>query len=487
MVATHAGSGVAMSLDEVEVRALSLQRLASLIGAKRVHDFEATAAAARADLDGRSVLNVNSTATGGGVAELLQTILAYARGAGVDARWAVIEGDPRFFEITKRIHNHLYGTPGDGGPLGEDERRDYEQTMARNAAGLVDLVRANDIVVLHDPQTAGLAATVRRAGASVVWRCHVGIDTPNEHSERGWEFLRPYVEGVDGFVFSCEHFAPSWVPRDRLAVIAPSIDPFSAKNEPIDAATVVARLQYVGLLAGDGRVVPGLFTRRDGSEGRVTGTVDFLGTGPPPAAGVPIVLQASRWDALKDMPGVLTGFARFVAPRSDAHLILAGPQTAGVADDPEADQVLADCLAAWKQLPDAVQQQTHLVCVPMTDADEAAAIVNALQRYATVVVQKSIAEGFGLTVAEAMWKSRAVVATAVGGIVDQVVSGDTGILIDDPYDLEAYGQAVCSLLADGDARERMGARARARAVEFFLGDRHLENWARLFAKIDGER
>src|SRR6185503_18037292 len=123
-----------------------------------------------------------------------QTLLSYARGAGVETHWLVIEGDPRFFEITKRLHNHLYGTPGDGGPLSTSERHDYEETIQRNVTGLLASIRAGDIVVLHDPQTAGLAAAVRRAGATVVWRCHVGIDLPNEYSDRGWEFVRPYVD-----------------------------------------------------------------------------------------------------------------------------------------------------------------------------------------------------------------------------------------------------------------------------------------------------
>lgn len=473
-----------MALQEVDVQALALERLEALIGPQRASQFESTATAARALLNGRSVLNVNSTATGGGVAELLQTLLAYARGARVDARWVVIEGDPRFFEITKRVHNHLYGTSGDGGPLHTVERRDYEHTIQGNVAELLELVRVGDIVVLHDPQTAGLAAAVKRVGAHVVWRCHVGIDSPNAHSERGWEFLQPYVDGADGYVFSCERFAPSWIPRHQLAIIPPSIDPFSTKNEAIDAATVVCRLQCVGLLAGDNDGPAGTFTRRDGSQGQITRRVDFVGTGPPPPVDAPIVLQASRWDALKDMDGVLLGFADHIADRSDAHLILAGPQASGVADDPEADQVLRECLSLWHRLPTAVQLRAHLVCVPMDDPDEAAAIVNALQRHATVVVQKSLAEGFGLTVAEAMWKSQAVVGTAVGGIVDQIVPGETGLLIDDARDLEQFGQAVCSLLDNADERNRMGSNAHRRAVEHFLGDRHLESWAQLFGRLD---
>ncbi|HEY5170379.1 MAG TPA: glycosyltransferase, partial [Acidimicrobiia bacterium] len=455
----------------------------SLLGPERAERFETTAATARALLEGHSVLNVNSTATGGGVAELLQTLLAYARGAGVDARWVVIEGNPRFFEITKRVHNHLYGTPGDGGPLGSAERRDYEETLHRNVSGLLEVVGTEDIVVLHDPQTAGLAAAMRRAGARVVWRCHIGIDTPNEHSERGWEFLRPYVEEVGGYVFSCEWFAPAWVPRHNLAVIAPSIDPFSAKNEPIAPELVAPLLQYVGLLGGGTDEPVGMFTRRDGSQGRVTRRVDLLGTGPPPPPDVPIVLQASRWDALKDMPGVLTGFADSVVDRTDAHLVLAGPQTSGVADDPEANAVLLACVSLWRALPRSTQRRIHLACVPMDDPDEAAAIVNALQRHATIVVQKSIAEGFGLTVAEAMWKSRPVIGSAVGGIVDQIVSGETGLLLDDARNLEHCADSICSLLDQPAEGSRMGSNGRQRAAQKFLGDRHLAQWAQLFARL----
>ena len=177
---------------------------------------------------------------------------------------------------------------------------------------------------------------------------------------------------------------------------------------------------------------------------------------------MPIVLQTSRWDALKDMSGVLTAFAQHIADRSDAHLILAGPQTSGVADDPEANQVLRECVSLWHALPIELQRRTHLACVPMDDADENAAIINALQRHASVVVQKSLAEGFGLTVVEAMWKSRPVVGSAVGGILDQVVPGETGLLLDDPRNLEQFGEDVCALLADPAERERLGANGRQR-------------------------
>jgi trehalose synthase len=466
---------------EVDVHAIALDRLAELLGTSRAERFRQIAVSAQALLEGRRIVNVNSTATGGGVAELLQTLLAYARGAGVDARWIVVEGDPRFFDITKRIHNRLYGTAGDGGPLGPDERRHYEAAADRNVERVRALVRPGDILVLHDPQTAGLTRHFTGRGVKVVWRCHVGIDDQNEHSAEAWSFLRPEIEAADAFVFSREQFAPAWIPRERLVVIAPSIDPFSAKNEAMDADRVVPLLQLVGLLDGGSPIRDFSFARRQGSRGRVASRVDLLGTGPvSPAA--PIVLQASRWDAMKDMQGVMTGFVEAIMPHTDASLVLAGPDASGVADDPEANGILRECLDAWAHLPAEGRDRVHLVCVPMEDCDEAASIVNALQRHAAVVVQKSLAEGFGLTVTEAMWKARPVVGSAVGGIVDQIVPGRTGELVD-AHDLDAYGRAACALLADHSRADEMGRAGHERVREHFLGDRHLEQWAALFDVI----
>jgi trehalose synthase len=474
-------------LHEVEVQALDPKRLEPLIGAKRMARFEQAIAVAQATLGGRSVLNVNSTATGGGVAEMLQTLLAYGRGAGIDARWLVIEGDPDFFAITKRIHNGLYGSPGDGGDLGRPERRHYERVLRHNAEELLAFVRPGDVVIIHDPQPAALGAVAKQAGASVVWRCHVGLDHPNQWSERAWNFLRPYVAEADAMVVSRAAFAPPWAEADRLHVITPSIDPFSAKNEPVAARDVLLTLSYVGLLDGSS-AAPGVpFTRRDGSPGRINRRVDVLQTGPPPPVETPLVVQVSRWDRTKDMAGVMDGFARHVDPSLGAHLLLCGPAVTGVADDPEGADVLAECMSQWQQLPHAVRSRVHLACIPMADADENAAIVNAIQRHAAVIVQKSLAEGFGLTVAEAMWKRRPVVASAVGGIVDQIEHGRQGLLVDDPTDLRAFGAAVETLLRDPAEAARLARNARRRVASEFLGDRHLESYGRLFEQLVGAR
>ncbi len=466
----------------VEIEPIATEQLERIIGPERSAQFEEAAASARELLAGRRVVNVNSTANGGGVAELLQTLLSYARGVGVDADWIVIDAEPEFFDVTKRIHNWLYGAPGDGGPLGPPEHARYEAVMRANAAALPSFAGPNDIVILHDPQTAGLADAVRATGAKLVWRCHVGRDTPNEYTEEGWEFLRRYVQDADAFVFSRAEFAPSWVDPDRLFVIPPSIDPLSTKNQPLTDEQVLGILQYVGLLGGhaDPPSVP--FVRRDGSPGRIGRRVDVLQTGPPPPPSAPLVVQVSRWDWMKDMTGVLRGFAAHL-DAGDAHLALVGPAVHGVDDDPEAGLVLDECMGAWGELPEHLRERVHLACVPMHDPDEAAIIVNALQRHAAVVAQKSLAEGFGLTVTEAMWKRRPIVASRVGGIADQITDREHGLLIDDPHDLDGFGRAVRLLLEDRPLADRLASAAYERAHEQFLGDRHLERYAVLFASL----
>lgn len=475
-------------MREVAVQAIDARRLEPLIGEPRMAHYLAEAEEARRLLAGRSVINVNSTAAGGGVAELLQSLLGYARGAGIDARWLVLDGDPEFFAITKRIHNWIHGVPGDGGPLGDDERRHYEQVTARNAQELRAVVRPGDAVLLHDPQTAAFASALRDAGAMVVWRCHIGADAPNEWTERAWDFLRPYLAGVvDAIVVSRIPFAPPWADPVRVYAIPPSIDPFSAKNQPIERALVREALVYVGMLAGEPDGPHVAFTRRDGSPGRIDRHADVLQTGPPPPPDAPLVVQVSRWDRLKDMAGVMTAFAEHVDPALGAHLLLAGPVVTGVADDPEGGMVLRECIDRWRQLPHDARSRVHLACTPMADPDEQAAIVNALQRHATIVLQKSLGEGFGLTVSEAMWKERPVIASAVGGIADQIRDGRDGILLPDPTDLAACGAAIERLLRDPLEAARLARSARERVTQEFLGDRHLARYASLFRQIAADQ
>jgi trehalose synthase len=474
-------------MEEVVVRPIDLERLVGVLPADRAERLLAAAERARATFGDRVVWHVNATAHGGGVAEMLQTLLAYGNGAGIENRWLVLEGDPAFFAITKRLHNALHGEAGDGGQLGRAERMQYDEVLRANLAGLLPLVSARDIVLLHDPQTAGLAEGLTKMGARVVWRCHVGRDSTNDLTRAGWEFLRPYLGHAHALVFSRREYAPGWVEDGRLVVIPPSIDPFAVKNMPLSPELVTAVLASVGLVTGGDRDGPVDFVRRDGSPGTVPpqGRSGGLLAGDPPPVGVPLVVQVSRWDRLKDMSGVMEGFALAVADDDldGVHLMLAGPDVSGVSDDPEGVEVLGQCREQWGQLPDTVRSRVHLAAIPMDDGDENALIVNALQRHAAVVVQKSLVEGFGLTVTEAMWKRRPVVASKVGGIQDQITDGRDGLLVEDPYDIEQFAGVLRRPLVDGELAARLGDAGRARVLKEFLGDRHLEQYVDLFSRL----
>jgi trehalose synthase len=227
---------------------------------------------------------------------------------------------------------------------------------------------------------------------------------------------------------------------------------------------------------------------RDGSPGAVRSHRDSGGLllgGDPPPLGAPLVVQVSRWDRLKDMAGVMEGFAR-AAGRDDlggAHLMLAGPDVAGVTDDPEGAEVLGVCREEWERLPTTIRNRVHLATIPMDDVDENAVIVNALQRHAAVVVQKSLVEGFGLTVTEAMWKARPVVASKLGGIQDQIVHERDGLLVEDPSDLDEFAEVLRRPLSDAALAGRLGAAAHARVLEEYVGDRHLEQYVDLFSAL----
>jgi trehalose synthase len=464
-----------LAISEVPVAAVSLERFRGLLGERFAELEEATRTAGEL-LAGRVIWHVNSTARGGGVAELLQSLLAYARGAGVDVRWVTISGNEPFFAVTKRIHNNLHGSPGDGGGLGEAERKIYEKALAADAGALTERLQPDDIVYLHDPQPAGLTRLTHDVGVDVIWRCHVGVDHPNQLARRAWAFLTPYIEVANAYVFSRREFVWEGLDPDKLWIVPPSIDAFSPKNQDLDPGAVQSILATIGLAADGGDQAP-VFQRQDGSRARVNRRAALTQDGPLPA-DVPTIAQVSRWDRLKDPGGVLRCFAERLR-HPTAHLVLAGPAVAEVADDPEGAEVLAEVEAMRASLPDEIRARTHLVSLPMDDIEENAAMVNAIQRHADVVLQKSLAEGFGLTVAEAMWKARPVVAGRVGGIQDQIVDGVSGVLVDDPVDLPAVAEAIDDLLADPERARSIGEAARQRVLDEFLGTRHLVQYMNL--------
>jgi trehalose synthase len=459
---------------------MPIARFAEVLTSDQQAGLERTVARSQRSLAGRVVWNVNSTAYGGGVAEMLRSLIAYSRAAGADARWVVMGGEPDFFRVTKRIHNNLHGYAGDGGPLGDAEREIYEAVAAATAEQLAPLVQPGDIVVAHDPQTAGLVQPLVDLGAHVIWRAHIGLDLPNDRARAAWSFLLPYVVPAAAYVFSREAFAWEGLDPERVEIIRPSIDPFSAKNQQLPDADVKAILAAAGILEYDGPGQP-VYLRHDGSPGRVDRRAQMIEE-QPLSLEAPLVTQVSRWDSLKDPIGVMDGLVTQTRHATAAHLVLAGPDPSSVSDDPEGANVLRSCVARWQGLAPDVRGRIHLALLPMEDSEENAAIVNALQRWSSVVVQKSLAEGFGLTVAEAMWKARPVVASRVGGIQDQIVDGESGVLVD-PTDIAAFGDTVRELMLDGERRERIGAAAQARVRDEFLGVRHLTQYVDLFERV----
>ena len=466
-------------IHEVELGSAPIERFRPLVSTQMWPELEGGLAGLKRRLDGHVLWNVNSTACGGGVAEMLASLIPYDRGAGIDERWAVVEGSPDFFNATKKIHTLLHGVEPDGGPLTAGERRVYEEATARNSEGLARLIRPGDVAILHDPQTAGLVPGLRARGVKVVWRSHIGVDEPNDLARTVWDFLRPFVSEASACVFSRAAYAWDGLDEARVRIITPCIDPFSTKNQDIPDESVTAILRASGTLQGvDGEAT---FTRHDGTAARVTRSAQ-VGDGPV-AADARIVLQVSRWDRLKDPVGVMDSFVRFIAPRTDACLVLAGPAATSVIDDPEQPEILEDLGRRHKAMPAATRHRVVIAQIPMQDTEENAAIVNALQRRADVVVQKSLAEGFGLTVSEAMWKRRPVVASRVGGIPDQIEQGKSGILVDDARDLRAFGDAVVGLLQDEQPARRLGVEARHRVARKFISPCHLIEQARLVVDL----
>ena len=469
-------------LSSVPLTSTSIDPFREILEPAEWDGFRATMQQASTRLNGRRIWNINSTAHGGGVAEMLAWQIPYERGVGMDVRWLVIEGQPAFFAFTKRLHSLLHGVAADGSAITDAERTAYEGTLAQNAEALAGQVRAGDVVIVHDPQPAGLIPNLVRRRCCVIWRCHIGIDEANDVAKAAWHFLMPYVGAAHATVFSRRAYVWDGLEGKRVAIIPPAIDAFTPKNEELAPANVAAILKATGILADGAISGEPSFRRRDGSPALVRRSTELL----PRARvhdGPRVVVQVSRWDRLKDPLGVLQGFADFVAPGTDAHLILAGPGLSSVVDDPEEKDVFRDLENRWNGLQPGLRDRIHLARLPTKDTDENAAVVNALQRRADVVVQKSLREGFGLTVAEAMWKGRPVVATRVGGIQDQIQDGKSGVLIDDPRDLASFGRAVNRLLNDPETAKRLGEAARVRVRQEFLAPGLLRQQARLILSL----
>jgi trehalose synthase len=414
-------------LERVPLLERELDDYAPVVGDTTVEQLHELARPLR----GIRVLHVSATAYGGGVAELLATHVPLLRSVGIEADWQVLRGSDEFFAITKQVHNALQGADVE---LTQEMRRTYLERILDNA---LLLEGGYDVVVVHDPQPAALLSFVRDhvpnwcADARWVWRCHIDLTDANPQV---WEFFRPYIELHDASVWTMPEFVPASLKMDKIVHAPPCIDPLSVKN--LDLAT-----PFCIEIAKQYSIDP----RR------------------------PIMCQVSRYDPWKDPIGVIEAFRIVRQQVTDAQLILAGSMAT---DDPEGFRVWDETEAARKG-----DRDIHL----LSNLHQVGAVqINAFQRIATVVVQKSLREGFGLTVSEALWKGRPVVGGRAGGIKLQIRDGFDGYLVDS---VEECAARVIDLFADPVGADAMGAQAREFVRGEFLSTRELADWLRLLADL----
>ncbi len=431
-------------------------------------------------LKGRKIWMVNSTATGGGVAEMMPRMIGLMREMDVEVEWAVMNTDREpFFALTKNLHNLIHGAGHTD--LGPAEREVYEAVNREHAEDFLRYLSPEDIVVIHDPQPMAMGPILKeKLGVKTVWRCHIGLDETNEKTQAAWEFLDPYMAGYDRFIFS----VPSYVPNrltQKTVIIEPAIDPLTHKNCHLPLHKLSGILIDADILQNSHQVIAPPFEHQakrimpDGSFGvaHAHGDLGLLFR--------PVITQVSRWDKLKGWLPLLQGFvklkkeARFRG-HSERHdrrleilrLVLAGPDPAFVADDPEGKATLEELIAAYQDLPAEVQTDVALLLLPMNSRKENALIVNALQRSSTIVAQNSLQEGFGLTVSEAMWKGIPVMGSQAAGIRQQLRDNIEGRLTPDANEPDAVAQTLHEMLIDTEARSRWGFSAQRRAIDHFL-------------------
>lgn len=393
---------------------IPLEEYAALLGGGEIEELRALAKPLR----GRSIEMINSTAVGGGVAEILTRLLPLAEELGLDMRWNVMTGGEDFFEITKSFHNALHGAPYHA------TARDFEIYLAYNEANAKRFALESEFMVIHDPQPAALIEARRKGRGHWLWRCHIDLSHPNDAV---WDFLAPFVAKYDGSMFSSPEFARR-LPIPQY-LFYPAIDPLSDKNCELSAD-----------------FVEGVLARYKVDPQR------------------PILTQISRFDRLKDPIGVIRAY-RIVKRYFDCQLVLAG---GGAPDDPEGSVVLKEVLREAESDPDI-----KVLELPAYAPLE----VNALQRASTIVIQKSLREGFGLTVSEALWKKKPVVASAVGGIPAQVIHKQTGLLA---HSVEGAAYQIRFLLSHPEIAAKLGEAGHQHVKENFLITQKLKRYLTIF-------
>ena len=397
---------------------IPLESYAEVVGAGEIEELRAMAKPLR----GRSIEMINSTAVGGGVAEILNRLVPLAEELDLNIRWEVMKGAEEFFDVTKSFHNALHGEPY------QAKRRDFEVFLSYNEQNRATLPLDAEFMVIHDPQPAALIDARQPGSNHWVWRCHIDLSHPNRAV---WDFLEKFVSRYDGAMFSSPEFSRQLSIPQYL--FYPAIDPLSEKNCPLDSDFIQQVLHRY-------QIDP----RR------------------------PILTQISRFDRLKDPVGVIRAY-RIVKRYFDCQLVLAG---GSASDDPEGALVLKEVLRAAEHDPDI-----KILELPAWAPLE----VNALQRASTVVIQKSLREGFGLTVSEALWKKKPVVASAVGGIPTQIIHKHTGLLA---HSVEGTAYQVRFLLSHPEIAAKLGEHGHEHVKENFLITQKLKGYLALFLMLD---
>lgn len=393
---------------------IRLDEYASVVGQPVIDDLRLLAER----LQGKIVQHINSTAVGGGVAEILNRMVPLLKELGVESRWDVIKGGGEFFAVTKKFHNALHGRAE------EITQHDFDVFMETSAKNNEEMIISGDIVFVHDPQP--IALIQKRGNNKWLWRCHVDVSNPNQ---KVWDFLKDYINRYDSAVFSAPSFARILPIRQFL--IAPSIDPLSDKNKELTREQIDAVLNKYGI-----------------------------------PKDKPIITQISRFDRLKDPVGVIAAYQK-IKRYIDCRLVLAG---GAAADDPEGIQVLAEVQDRAED-----DKDIHVLLLPQNDLE-----INALQRASTIIMQKSLKEGFGLTVAEALWKGKPVVASNVGGIPLQITHKYSGLLC---HSIEGAAFALKQLLNSPEYAQKLGDNGREHIRNNFLLTRHLRDYMLLFLSL----
>ncbi|MBN2195773.1 MAG: glycosyltransferase [Polyangiaceae bacterium] len=468
----------------------------SMLLSDAVEDLRATVGPLVPGLAGRTIWMANSTARGGGVAEMLPRVVGVLNEIGVATKWVVIGTDKLpFFDLTKRMHNLIHGA---GTPeLSAADRALYDEVSTDLARELRSWVGPEDILFIHDPQPAGMGAKVKdELGLKGVWRCHIGLDRDLPQTRAAWSLLEPYISRYDRAVFTAREYIPA-VLTDRARLIRPALDPFGYKNREFRAPELVSILVAAGLVRAEGDVLPEPFSR---PAERLQPDGSFRPATEPDDLGIffrPTITQISRWDRLKGWKALLDGFVLLKQrgeTESDpelrgtigrARILMGGPEPAAVADDPEAKQVLEELRSTYMGLPPAIQRDVALLSLPMTSHRENQLMVSALQYCSTIVVQNSVQEGFGLTVTEAMWKGTPLVVSNACGIRQQVRPGVDGLMVDDAHDSSKIAAALRESLADPTNRALMARNARRRVRDQFLIFNQIKEIVQLLAEMVG--